>query len=563
MITSPGPWHGAARVLTTLVPFVLAGPASAAWLSNGAPVCSAAGNQFVQDAAPDGAGGTIVAWEDYRSGSAADIYAQRLDPSGAPLWAADGIAICVASGTQQFARIEPDGAGGAVIVWNDGRNSAVNRDLYAQRVDSSGIVQWLADGVPVCTAAGRQDGHEIVGDGSGGVIVSWWDLRNGDFDIYAQRLDSTGAPLWTADGVAACTASGVQFDPFPVTDDSGGVFVTWQDARGADEDIYMQRITSAGVAAWVPDGVPVCALPGYQYQARGVPDGTGGAIIAWGDVRGLDGDAYAQRIDSSGTAQWSTDGVPLSSATGDQSVADVAPDGSGGAIVAWMDSRFGVDNVYVQRIDASGTVLWTADGAPVCVDEGGQSSVRMAAAASGVTLAWMDFRNGSDYDLYVQHVDASGGVQWTVDGAPLCTAQGDQESPTLVPDGSGEVIVIWQDYRGGLGETDVYALVPGAAPTSAGVPAPPAAFLSAAPNPFRQTTELRFVLPRPARATLAVHDAGGRLVRMIESRSRTAGWHSVAFDGRDQSGRALPNGVYFARLNAGPVAATYKVILVR
>ena len=44
---------------------------------------------------------------------------------------------------------------------------------------------------------------EIVSDGLGGVIAAWQDSRGGSLDIYARRINGSGVPQWAANGVAA------------------------------------------------------------------------------------------------------------------------------------------------------------------------------------------------------------------------------------------------------------------------------------------------------------------------------------------------------------------------
>jgi hypothetical protein len=115
-----------------------------------------------------------------------------VDSSGAVQWTLDGVAICTAADYQCDPTIVSDGSGGAIITWEDSR-SGTNSDIYAQRVDSSGAVQWTLDGVAVCTAANSQWSPTIVSDGSGGAIITWYDYRSGTSDIYAQRVDYTGS----------------------------------------------------------------------------------------------------------------------------------------------------------------------------------------------------------------------------------------------------------------------------------------------------------------------------------------------------------------------------------
>jgi hypothetical protein len=56
------------------------------------------------------------------------------------------------------------------------------------------VVQWLANGVPISTAANYQQSPTIVSDGGGGAIITWFDYRSGtNYAIYAQRIDASGA----------------------------------------------------------------------------------------------------------------------------------------------------------------------------------------------------------------------------------------------------------------------------------------------------------------------------------------------------------------------------------
>ena len=121
----------------------------------------------------------------------ADIYAQRINGSGAVQWTANGVAISTATDYQYYPTIVSDGAGGAIITWYDHR-SGTNDDIYAQRINASGAVQWTANGVAICTAANYQEFPTIVSDGAGGAVITWHDLRNGLADIYAQRVDANG-----------------------------------------------------------------------------------------------------------------------------------------------------------------------------------------------------------------------------------------------------------------------------------------------------------------------------------------------------------------------------------
>ncbi len=67
----------------------------------------------------------------------------------------------------------------------------------------------------------------IVSDGLGGAIISWTDYRTGTTaDIYAQRVNSTGAVQWTATGVIICTSANDQIKSQLVSDGNNGAYIT-------------------------------------------------------------------------------------------------------------------------------------------------------------------------------------------------------------------------------------------------------------------------------------------------------------------------------------------------
>jgi hypothetical protein len=84
------------------------------------------------------------------------------------------------------------------------------------------------------------------------------------------------------------------------------------------------------------------------------------------------------------------------------------------------------------------------------------------------------------------------------------------------------------------------------------------------PNPMGPPgTTISFTVAEPADVTLAVYDAGGRLVRGLMERSRQQGTVSLRWDGLDDQGREAASGVYFYRLTAGGVTKSRSLVLRR
>jgi hypothetical protein len=264
-----------------------------------------------------------------------------------------------------------DGQGGAIAAWQDGRTDA--GDIYAQRVNSTGVPQWTADGVGLCAATGMQETPAAVADGAGGAIVGWADVRGADRDVYAQRVSGVGAAQWTADGVGLCAAGGEQRTPALCGDGVGGALVVWQDGRpGAlGQDVYAQRVNSGGVAQWAANGVGLCTAAADQVGPAIAADPMGGAVVAWSDARtaGNGPDIYAQHVNVAGGVQWTANGVQVCDALNAQDGAMVIPDGQGGALAAWRDLRGGAtSDLYGQELNSSGQVPGQCASATLLVD---------------------------------------------------------------------------------------------------------------------------------------------------------------------------------------------------
>jgi len=88
-------------------------------------------------------------------------------------------------------------------------------------------------------------------------------------------------------------------------------------------------------------------------------------------------------------------------------------------------------------------------------------------------------------------------------------------------------------------------------------------FVSIHPNPFRPSTTLRFAARDSGEAMLSVYDVRGSLVRTLHNGSVTPGLHERDWNGRDEGGRAVAPGIYFARLVIDGAAQTRKLVRIR
>jgi len=309
--------------------------------------------RYVHPLVPDGSGGAIAAWND----TYGHVYAQRVDLAGNFLWGSGPVELASSFNSAATPTVDPDGTGGAVIAWSDFRSFS-STDVYAQKLDAAGTPQWAVNGAPVAVLAANQFGAVVTYDGAGGAIVAWKDARS-MCEVYVQRIDASGMPAWTPNGISLGLVQfscGNEYTPI-VSDGAGGAIVAW-DGSG---NIRAQRVDASGNKLWGSGPITVCGAAGYQGASNMVPD-NGGAIIVWTDNRNFSfTPVYGQRLDATGAALWQADGDTI--AFRSTSNPDVVSVGTGEVIVAFQSLVTGQD-IEAQKYPVPGTVDVPAPESP-------------------------------------------------------------------------------------------------------------------------------------------------------------------------------------------------------
>jgi hypothetical protein len=451
-----------AGVLLTLA---AAAPAGATWshdaIVNDALCTNTAAQHSVQ-VAPDGLGGWIVAWVDARGGGNPAIYAQRVNPSGSRAWATDGVLAYQSAGFFTEFALVGDGQGGAFLAAVDSQD-ALQYHVYLQRLNASGARVLGTGGVAaVAGSASAQVDPALVNTETGVAVVVFVDSRTAGGDIYAQRITSSGTLTWGSGGAVVCGVGLAQGAPRAVADGAGGVLAFWEDERDFGStglDLYGQRLNAAGVQAWTAAGAVVSTAGLRQSNLAVAADGSGGALLAWLDDRNVaisGTDIYAQRLNGAGTARWFNNGRPVCTAGLDQVAVSVAADPYGGAFLAWTDGRIDAwtgDQVYVQALAGDGLPRWAADGQPAGAADGNQlGPVAVATDAASLAVVWQDERTGIA-DVRAQRLDTDGIAQWGTASLLVSGAPFSQLGVAAAAGAAGEIMAAWEDERLAL---DIY-----------------------------------------------------------------------------------------------------------
>lgn len=246
----------------------------------------------------DDNGNAFASWN-YNSGK---IFVQKIDSDLRFTWGKSPKSI---ADPYSFYNLEiiSDRFGGAIIGWME-KNSSRNFELRAQRIDRAGNILWQTGGVPVVDpdiigSEGYPSRWQVrlVADGTGGAIIAWEDARdslnsNCSDDVRVQRIDANGRTLWTPKGVLIPpyilngTAPGSQNHINMVSDGAGGAIITFEDWGIAGADISAAHLRADGFKLWSEliridwyNGDLLQTEPQIVYDASG-PSPTG-AIILW------------------------------------------------------------------------------------------------------------------------------------------------------------------------------------------------------------------------------------------------------------------------------------------
>jgi hypothetical protein len=327
---------------------------------------------------------------------------------------------------------------------------------------------------------------QLLADGEGGLFLLAAEqvAYNGhggflfpvQYYLHRRTADGGVAPGWNATGVLISEpvldhTFEVRHLPAMVADGKGGVLVAWLynlfqiDFSGAS--LNLQRIDGAGRVLWGSDGITVQTGVGIATLPTLVPDGSGGALVFWGqyDAPRSALTVMGQHVDAAGSARWLSGGIPISSARYLAIDQAAPPDGGwvrafyapaiaavsdchGGAILGWAGSTGAELDLYSARVTPLGELPWHDDRL-LCAAPGHQATLRAVTAHNGgAVFAWRDGRAAPEVQIRAQSFSIEGRRRWRRNGVLVADGPGDREPFDFGADGQGGCYFGWSDSRG-------------------------------------------------------------------------------------------------------------------
>jgi choice-of-anchor B domain-containing protein len=240
-------------------------------------------------------------------------------------------------------------------------------------------------------------------------------------------------------------------------------------------------------------------------------------------------------------------------------------------------SPTGLGFAYVTENHVSGAFVGTSD-----VDGGKTTLATPVFAADGLGSLTLNYQrwfsnrapSSPDADEFRVDVSTDGGGSWTnletlTIGTDSWAAVSLDLTAVVPATAAMQLRFVAEDLgtdhyvEGGVDDVELVSSVTGVV-VAGGEDVRDVVLAAPSPNPFHESTELSFRIPAAGRVTLQVYDVLGRRVATLLAGERLApGMHGVRWSGKDEGGRQVAPGAYFAKLWTEQGSASRKIVRVR
>ena len=321
-------------------------------------------------------GEVLVGWEDSRdepSAVDADLRIQRVSPDGTFLLAAAGAALCSVPGNQF--ELELEWADGSVLaLWRDQR-FLPRSNLYAQKLNLNGQLQWQDTGMPLLEeeAQNRTSDPVILKDGQGGLQAFWFDEGHGAPGLRTQRLDGNGSTVLGERGQEISWGPAGELNKLRLVNTNSGLWSFWIESTtiAGNDRLCVQKVNpDTGDRQFAREGQVVAPdLDGRTQAYALLPAPDGGVYVGLELGESLGQRSWLLRLAPGGELLWSTPLTQTFDPSGDgssyqQHLKLAFKDGNvlAGWSGIWNTNLSFHTDLGIQCISPTGSPLWGPDG---------------------------------------------------------------------------------------------------------------------------------------------------------------------------------------------------------
>jgi len=295
------------------------------------------------------------AWEDIRNEISEQIYTEKYSTVGVKQWTSDKQ---IHAGQNQYdPRLIIDATENQYIAWWD--DSSGNPDIYLSKYTSAGTDAWSGP-VTVNNTNAEDQKYPDVAFANNLIHVVWHDERNDQGDIYYNSFDQTGNKQHGSD-IIINTDSGTNLQSYPKIFAANDqlLYIAWLDDREGKDNVYLQLINDTGTALW---GNEILVNESAATQINSLcitADSEYNAFVTWDDNRNGNYDIWLQSIATTSDLLLTQDTrIVTQSSSANQQKPNLAVDTTDNLYIAWQDDRSGDNDIYVLQTDIDGIPTW-------------------------------------------------------------------------------------------------------------------------------------------------------------------------------------------------------------
>lgn len=518
------------------------------------------------------------------------------------------------------------GGGEYLISYDDRRGNpfkyALDDDIYASRVDIAGN-PIDSSGIPLSISTQHQRMPAVGFDGENHLVV-WEDEREDDIDLYGAIVDSTGNILTPPGIFIISNADFSQTNP-SVDFVNPYYLVVWEDYRYVPQpsQIFCTRVTKNGQVLDL-DGIHMYDFGGDEQSFPYISNNENNFLVVWKEKWWFweYPTILAFRIDTSGNViGWDpiiidtshTDiGLPAVSFDGVNylisyqklnhiigirlnqdttiippyfNISDIldyhnieAPSitfNGTNYFVTWTRNDnpqylFSDENIYGSRVSPEGYDLDSVD-IIISKKSNDQYAPTTVSHTENFFVVWMDDRFDSIYGdcnegIYGTCV-SSEGIVLDTNGILLTPLLSDAKFASITKSTGEKVFLCYSGFtESPYGSYRIYGTF---LDTLTGIDKSKKRFNFVNsleqnfPNPFTQSTVIRYQIRETGPVGLSIYSAAGRLIKTMVNERKNPGIYTVQWNGKDSNGRVVSNGLYFYKLKTKYFSTTKKVIFIK
>ncbi len=446
--------------ITTIIISLAGTHASAQWTDESTDhltVADGVGEQVQPKIAATPDGGCYISW--YSSETGYDVRLQRLDVTGNEMWTHNGLLIADRgfSSTQDY-DLDIDTNGNAVLVFRDDRFTGTR--ITAQSIDPNGAFLWGANGVQFGNGTDFVGSPDIATTSEGSTIIGWINEN----DTHLAKINPDGTSPWTT--ILSDPGGELINIASMHGSDNGSVIISWVQRGPAffnPKHLYAQKINADGSEAWASRAA-IFDNGSLQFGnfPEFVADSAGGAVFSWYDTaNGLN--VYAQHLNTDGSQRYPQNGVAASTFPRERVSPTAGYDPSTDSVyVSWieLDNNQGDQGIYTQRLDNTGSRMWTDSGIELSpINNLPSGSINIQVSDNQITTLWIQGLGGFGQDTVLAHaVSTNGDDAWADGTVEVASDPATRSRLTTATSTDGFIIGAWQIGDFGVADIETHNL---------------------------------------------------------------------------------------------------------